>query len=27
VPQTRQITAWQSPHTSGSSTGLAQVGQ
>jgi ferredoxin--NADP+ reductase len=27
VPQVRQITAWQSPHTNGSATGLAQFGQ
>jgi hypothetical protein len=27
VPHWRQITAWQSPQTSGSSTGRAQVGQ
>ena len=27
VPHCRQITAWQSPQTNGSSTGLAQVGQ
>src|SRR5579885_2241207 len=27
VPQTRQMSAWQSPHTSGSATGRAQAGQ
>ena len=27
VPQARQITAWQSPHTKGSGTGMAQAGQ
>lgn len=27
VPQVRQMTAWQSPHTKGSGAGLAQVGQ
>lgn len=27
VPHWRQISAWQSPHTSGSATGWAQVGQ
>ncbi|HEY2013357.1 MAG TPA: hypothetical protein VGH38_07635 [Bryobacteraceae bacterium] len=27
VPQTRQISAWQSPHINGSETGRVQVGQ
>ena len=27
VPHDRQMTAWQSPHTKGSGTGVAQVGQ